>query len=137
MLLEENQAKNPGFASLALLEFPSEGSFEHWSKDEAAKIQPPLTYKREDVIVHGEVYPRDSNKSVFLVNTYKLLVPPERYGEFVKGYILPNMLDQKARQLLAALHDVRGSRSGRRCAGDAGDGVSGFAGLQPPGCGQG
>src|SRR2546430_942274 len=69
LLLEESQPKDPGFASLALLEFPSEGSFEHWSKEEAAKIKAPLTYKREDVIVHGEVYPRDSNKSVFLVNT--------------------------------------------------------------------
>ena len=100
LLLEANQAKDPGFASLALVEFPSEGSFEHWSKNEASKLEAPLTYKRADVLMHGEVYPRDSNKSVFLVNTYKLLVPAERYREFVQGYILPNMLDQKARQML-------------------------------------
>ena len=56
--------------------------------------------KRADVLTHGEVYPRDSNKSVFLVNTYKLLVPPERYSEFVQGYILPKLLDQKAAHLL-------------------------------------
>src|ERR1700737_1509099 len=42
LLLDENQPKNPGFASLALLEFPSEGSYEHWSKGEAAKIPAPL-----------------------------------------------------------------------------------------------
>ena len=100
LLLDENQPKNPGFASLALLEFPSEGSYEHWSRQEAAKLPAPLEVKRADVLTHGEVYPRDSNKSVFLVNTYKLLVPPDQYNQFVQGYILPNLLDQKAAHLL-------------------------------------
>ena len=99
LLLDENQ-KDPGFASLALLEFPGEGSYEHWTKEEASKIPAPLAVKRADVLTHGEVYPRDSNKSVFLVNTYKLLVPPEHYKEFVQGYIVPNLLDQKAAHLL-------------------------------------
>jgi phosphate transport system substrate-binding protein len=100
LLLDQDQKKDPGFASLALLEFPSEGSYDHWNKEEAAKIPAPLTVQRADVLTHGEVYPRDSNKSVFLVNTYKLLVPPERYQEFVQGYIVPNLLDQKAAHLL-------------------------------------
>jgi phosphate transport system substrate-binding protein len=100
LLLDENQNKDPGFATLALLEFPSEGSYDHWNKEEASKIPAPLAVKRADVLTHGEVYPRDSNKSVFLVNTYKLLVPPEHYKEFVQGYILPNLLDQKAAHLL-------------------------------------
>jgi hypothetical protein len=99
LLLDENQ-KDPGFASLALLEFPSEGSYEHWNKEEASKIPAPLEVKRADVLTHGEVYPRDSNKSVFLVNTYKLLVPAGHYKEFVQGYIVPNLLDQKAAHLL-------------------------------------
>jgi len=100
LLLDENQKKDPGFATVALLEFPSEGSYDHWNKEEAPKVPAPLAVKRADVLTHGEVYPRDSNKSVFLVNTYKLLVPPERYQEFVQGYIVPNLLDQKAAHLL-------------------------------------
>src|SRR6202048_4819332 len=100
LLLDENQQKDPGFNTLALLEFPSEGSYDHWNKEEAAKIPAPLEVKRADVLTHGEVYPRDSNKSVFLVNTYKLLVPPEHYNEFVQGYIVPNLLDQKGAHLL-------------------------------------
>jgi phosphate transport system substrate-binding protein len=99
LLLDENQ-KDPGFASVALLEFPSEGSYDHWNKEEASKIPAPLAVKRADVLTHAEVYPRDSNKSVFLVNTYKLLVPPDHYKEFVQGYIVPNLVDQKAAHLL-------------------------------------
>jgi phosphate transport system substrate-binding protein len=100
LLLDEDQKKDPGFASMVLLEFPSEGSYEHWNQEEASKLAAPLVVRRADVLTHGEVYPRDSNKSVFLVNTYKLLVPPERYNEFVQGYILPNLLDQKGAHLL-------------------------------------
>ena len=100
LLLDEDQKKDPGFASMVLLEFPSEGSYEHWSHEEASKLAAPLAVRRADVLTHGEVYPRDSNKSVFLVNTYKLLVPPQRYNEFVQGYILPNLLDQKGAHLL-------------------------------------
>jgi ABC-type phosphate transport system substrate-binding protein len=100
LLLDQDQKKDPGFASLALLEFPSEGSYQDWNAREAPQLPAPAVIKRADVLTHGEVYPRDSNKSVFLVNTYKLLVPPERYKEFVQGYILPNLLDQKAAHLL-------------------------------------
>ncbi|TLZ18254.1 MAG: hypothetical protein E6K34_08840, partial [Gammaproteobacteria bacterium] len=100
LLLDQDQKKDPGFASLALLEFPSEGFYEQWNRDEASKLSAPLVAKRADVLTHGEVYPRDSNKSVFLVNTYKLLVSPQRYAEFVQDYILPNLLDQKAAHLL-------------------------------------
>jgi phosphate transport system substrate-binding protein len=100
VLLEQDQKKDPGFASVALLEFPSEGSYEHWSKQDAPKLVSPLVVKRADVLTHGEVWPRDSNKSTFLVNTYHLLVPPERYKSFVEGYIVPNLLDQKAARIL-------------------------------------
>jgi phosphate transport system substrate-binding protein len=100
LLLDQDQKKDPGFSSLALLEFPNEGFYEQWNKEEAPKLAAPLVVKRADVLANGEIYPRDSNKSVFLVNTYKLLVPPERYNEFVQGYILPNLLDQKAAHLL-------------------------------------
>src|SRR3981081_1569324 len=41
LLLDENQKKDPGFATLALLEFPSEGSYEHWSQEEASKLGAP------------------------------------------------------------------------------------------------
>jgi PBP superfamily domain len=99
LLLEQDQKKDAGFASMALLEFPSEAAYVSWDRAEASKLAPPLVVKRADVLTHGEV-PRNSNKSVFLVNTYQLLVPPQRYNEFVQGYILPNLLDQKAAQLL-------------------------------------
>jgi len=98
-LLEQHQKKDPGFETVALLEFPSEAAYEGWGRAEASKLAAPLVVKRADVLTHGEI-PRDSNKSIFLVTTYQLLVPPQRYNDFVQGYILPNLLDQKAAHLL-------------------------------------
>jgi len=45
--------------------------------------------RRADALTHGELTPRDSNRSVFVVNTYTPTVPRERYDEFVQGYIKP------------------------------------------------
>src|SRR2546429_9636975 len=42
LLLDQDQKKDPGFASLALLEFPSEGFYEQWNRDEAPKLSAPL-----------------------------------------------------------------------------------------------
>jgi phosphate transport system substrate-binding protein len=99
LLLGQDQKKDPGFASMALLEFPSDASCESWDRAEASKLALPLVMKRADVLTHWEV-PRDSNKSVFIVSTFQLLVPPQRYNDFVQGYILPNLLDQRAAHLL-------------------------------------
>ena len=99
LLLEQDQKKDAGFASMALLEFPSEAAYVSWDRAEASKLAPPLVVKRADVLTHGEV-PRNSNKSVFIVSTFQLLVPPQRYNDFVQGYILPNLLDQRAAHLL-------------------------------------
>src|SRR5207244_9283971 len=63
LLLDQDQKTDPGFASLALLEFPSEGFDEQWNRAEASTLSAPLVAKRADVLTHGEVYPRDSNKS--------------------------------------------------------------------------
>src|SRR5438270_4713641 len=96
LLLDQNQMNDPGFASLALLEFPSEGLYERWNRDEAPKLGAPLLVKRADVLTHDEVYPRDSNKSVFLVNTFKFPVPPLVYDKFVRVDILPNLCDHNS-----------------------------------------
>lgn len=113
LLLQGGTKLEPGFTSLALLEFPNERTYELWNKDEVSKLTAPLTVKRADVLVHWEASRHDSSKSIFLVNTYKLLVSRDRYNDFVQGYILPNLLDQRAKNMLVrySMYLERGPQS--------------------------
>jgi ABC-type phosphate transport system substrate-binding protein len=77
------------FEALAVLEFPSETAMATWQKDAGSALPAGLIVRQADVLTHGELSPRDSNHSVFIVNTYTPLVPRERYAEFVQGYIKP------------------------------------------------
>lgn len=98
--LNAAQKDKPGFTALVALEFPSEGSYQAWQKEEASKLAAPLVVKRADVLTHGELTPRDSNKSIFLVKTYDTLVPAADYRRFVDAYISPNMQNQRAQKIL-------------------------------------
>ena len=77
------------FSALAVLEFPSEAACDAWQRDAAPTLPPGLTVRRADALAHGELSPRDSNRSVFVVNTYTPLVPAARFTEFVLGYVKP------------------------------------------------
>lgn len=99
-LIENEKTEKPGFESLAIVEFVSEGSYQAWNKTEAVKLLPPLDVKHADMIIHGEKTPRDSNKSIFHVNFYDVLVSPQDYAQYVKDYITPNMENQKKNQIL-------------------------------------
>lgn len=98
--LNSTQKDNPGFSALVAMEFASEGSYDAWAREEAAKLKSPLVVKRADVMSHGEVSPRDSNNSIFVVNTYDTLVSPAAYKAYVKDYIDPNMNNQKDSKIL-------------------------------------
>ena len=77
------------FESLVVLEFLSEGSYESWRKDAAPALPASLIVHQADALAHGELSPRDSNRSVFVVNTYTPLVPAARFAEYVEGYVKP------------------------------------------------
>ena len=77
------------FETLVVLEFLSEGSYEAWQKDAAPSLPTGLIVRRADALAHGELSPRDSNRSVFVVNTYTPTVPAERFAEYVQGYVKP------------------------------------------------
>lgn len=95
LLLTQGRAENPGpdrkaqLEAFAVLEFPSENSADIWQRESAPALPAGLIVRRADVLVHGELSPRDSNHSVFVVNTYTPTVGRERYNEFAQGYIKP------------------------------------------------
>jgi ABC-type phosphate transport system substrate-binding protein len=93
LLLTQGKAEtaaNPAkFEAFAVLEFPSENSADIWQHDAAPALPAGLIVRRADALVHGELSPRDSNHSIFIVNAYTPTVPRERYNEFAQGYIKP------------------------------------------------
>ena len=93
LLLTQGRAEKTGekavFEALAVLEFPSENSAEIWQREAAPSLPAGLTVRRADALVHGELTPRDSNRSIFVVNAYTPLVARERYNEFAQAYIKP------------------------------------------------
>ncbi|MBL8268566.1 hypothetical protein [Steroidobacter sp.] len=98
--IDSTQAKDAGFASLATLEFPNEGSYAAWTKQNA--VTAPVTLKRAELLTHGDNRPRDSSKSVFKVNHYLLKVDNAKYQDFADGYIAPLMEGQRDAGLLAS-----------------------------------
>ena len=85
----EKAERTAKFETLVVLEFLSEGSYEAWQKDAAPALPAGLTVRRADALAHGELSPRDSNRSVFVVNTYTPTVPAARFTEYVSGYVRP------------------------------------------------
>lgn len=104
VLLTQGKPEKPGdkaiFESLALLEFPNENSAELWQRDAAPSLPAILRVRRADALVHGELSPRDSKRSVFLVNTYTPSVARERYKEFAQDYLKPLYEGQQAAKVL-------------------------------------
>jgi len=101
------------FTTLVLLEFPSEGSWQAWQREEAHKLVSPLVVKRADLLAKGELTPKDSNNSVFQINTYQPTVSLEHYREFVDGYITPLMEGQRKEKILIGywMYAERGASS--------------------------
>ena len=104
VLLAQGKPEKPGdkaiFESLALLEFPSENSADIWQRDAALALPAALRVRRADALVHGELTPRDSNRSIFLVNAYTPTVARERYNEFAQDYLKPLYEGQRAAKVL-------------------------------------
>lgn len=98
--IDSTQAQDPGFDTLVMLEFPTEGSYLAWEREESSKLEAPLLARRADLLARGEITPRDSNNSVYKVNIYQPTVSFDGYREFVDGYITPLMEGQRAAGIL-------------------------------------
>lgn len=94
LVLEADRGENSGFEKFVVLDFDSEVSYETWAREDRAKLPAPLEVTRVDVLTHGEKTPRDSNDSVFKVNSYLPKVSPKKSAEYASGYIQPLMQGQ-------------------------------------------
>ncbi len=85
----EKAERTAQFGAFAVLEFLTEGSYEAWRKEAAPALPGGLIVRQADALAHGELSPRDSNRSVFVVNAYTPTVPAARFREYVEGYVHP------------------------------------------------
>lgn len=86
-----------GFQTLVELEFPSEGDYQRWAKVDAPKLGSELEVRRVDVLEATDLYPRDSNLSVYRVEVLQPKVSAAEYERYAKGYIVPLMGAEKAK----------------------------------------
>ena len=82
-----------GFASLAVVEFPSSAAFEKWSDEAKAKLGENLVVRRADLLVDDRA--KADPKAAYVVSHYEALVPAEDYAGYTRTYITPNMDGQK------------------------------------------
>lgn len=94
LVLEADRGETSGFEKFIVLDFDSEVSYETWARDDRARLPASLQVTRVDVLTHGEKTPRDSNDSVFKVNSYQPRVSPQKSAEYAAGYIAPLMQGQ-------------------------------------------
>ena len=99
-VLEQAQKGKAAFRSFAILEFPSEGSYEAWRKEGAPKLPASVTWKHADVMTHAEISPRDSNRSTWIVNSYDPGMPPAAFKEMVDKTVGPSLYEQRAGKAL-------------------------------------
>ena len=93
LLLTDGKSEKPehaaNFGVFVVLEFPDDNAADTWQREDAPALPAGLIVRRADALAHGEISPRDSNHSVFVVNAYKPIVPAARFTEFVLGYVKP------------------------------------------------
>lgn len=96
-----NGADDAGkFGDLVAISFASEAAHQAWVKSEQPKVDKNVRVRSAEVLTHGEITPRSTNRAVFKVNDYEPTVSPEDYDKFADGYIRPLLEGQIAAQLM-------------------------------------
>jgi len=75
--LEENQHNASDFNTFVELDFSSEQDYQKWAASQRAKLPAGVQVFPATGLLHNEVYPRDSNHSVFTVATLPASAKPD------------------------------------------------------------
>ena len=101
-LLDISNSKQPGYASVAVLQFPDESFLAHWQQKSAPGIGAGVITTKVDTLARGETFPRDSTKAIFAVAQYDVMASPDKYKQYVKGYVMPEMEGLRAKKILTS-----------------------------------
>jgi len=100
LLQGQADSAKPGFASLAILEFPDEAAYERWNHTEAPRLDESLLVHRADVMAHSETGSRKPDTAVFVVNQYEALVPRDAVQDYTDQYTIPKLSGQTTAGIL-------------------------------------
>jgi len=88
-----------GFATLAIVTFKDEASWNDWNSNAAAKLGRDVEIKRADMLVDARAK-TPAQGAAYVVNYYSALIPATEYKTYTEAYISPNMDMQKASDAL-------------------------------------
>lgn len=93
--LDANQRDATAFETLVLLDFPDEAGYAAWAAKDAAALQAPVVQHHVTAEIHGETYPRDSNYSVFQVDSFQATRDRGEVEDYAKHYLKPLLEGQR------------------------------------------
>lgn len=100
LLQGQPDSAKPGFASLAILDFPDEAAYERWQRTEAPKLDKSLVVRRADVMAHSETGSRKPDSAVFILNQYEALVSRSAAQDYTDQYTIPKLSGQTTAGIL-------------------------------------
>lgn len=100
LLQGQADSAKPGFASLAILDFPDETAYARWNRTEAPKLDKSLVVHRADVLAHSETGSRRPETAVFIINQYEALVSRDAAQDYTDQYTIPKLSGQTTAGIL-------------------------------------
>jgi len=91
--LDSSQRDAGAFATFVALDFPSEADYARWAKKDAPALDKSIEVRHAAGLADGQTFPRDSNHSVFRVDTFEATRGNLR--DYAAQYITPLMEAQR------------------------------------------
>jgi phosphate transport system substrate-binding protein len=98
--LESTQRDNAAFDTFVELDFPSDADYRAWLAKDASTLKAPLEVHKVTAVVHGETYPRDSNLSVFQVDTFQSKTSAADVEDYAAHYVKPLLESERAAKVV-------------------------------------
>ncbi|HZU65340.1 MAG TPA: substrate-binding domain-containing protein [Novosphingobium sp.] len=97
--LEADGREGGSFQTFVQLDFPGEAELKAWQASEGARLAAPLEAHRVAILTHGETLPRDSNLSVFQVDSFQG-TSAAGLADYAAHYVRPLMEGERAAKVL-------------------------------------
>lgn len=90
-LLANDTEDKSMYEQLGILEFHNEAARDRWQKVGKSQVGKDVIVTPVEALAHGEKTPRNSNKSIFVVAQYDVLVSKAKWKKYVDNYLVPDM----------------------------------------------
>jgi hypothetical protein len=91
--LDSSQRDGAAFVTFIALDFPSEADYDRWAKRDAPTLDKSIELRHASGLTDGQTFPRDSNHSVFRIDTFDATNGSLR--DYAAHYVQPLMEAQR------------------------------------------